>query len=173
MKKIMSKVMRQVRNEFKKYGADYPKYVWRMEIGSKGGIHIHLIINEIVTDVPMVNALKIVKKFWKLGKVYTTPTYEEGGFQGLAEYLCKEPDASGKEDENARKIMYPYVPSRNLEKPEVQKKVYKRLLVPEEPEQHPERLDCMEGFKVDVSTITRVVSPFNGMTYLKYTELRI
>lgn len=178
VKKIISKVLRQVKNEFKKYGVEGAecKRIYRIEIGSKGAIHIHLLINEIETDIPMINALKIVNKYWKAyGKVFNTPVYEAGGFQGLAEYFCKEPDASGKAGKKARKIMYPYVPSRNLEKPEKIVKVFKRLLVPAEPKkkENIKKLDCMPGYRIDEESITRTVNPFNGMTYLKYTELRI
>lgn len=175
MKKIIAKTIRQIRNEFKKYGVEgfECKYIYRLEIGTKGGIHIHMLMNELETEVPMINTLKIVQKFWTLGSVINKPTYEEGGFEGLATYLCKDPDASGKAGDKARRIMYPYVPSRNLEKPEKTVKVYKRLLVPAEPEQHPERLDCAEGFRVDPSSIVRVLNPYNGLSYLKYTEIRI
>lgn len=175
MKKIISTTIRKIKRDFKKYGIEgfECKYIYRMEIGSKGGIHIHLLMNELQTDVPMTDTLKIVRKYWTLGSVINKPTYEEGDFQGLAEYLCKEPDASGKAGEEARRIMCPYVPSRNLEKPEKTVKEYKRLLVPKDPEKHPERLECSDGFVIDASSIKRVLNPYNGMSYLKYIELRI
>lgn len=160
----------------KKYGG-ICKYVYRIEIGKYGAIHVHLFINEIETDVPMVNTRKIITKYWTYGRVYDKPTYEAGGFEGIAVYLCKEADKS--KDGKASKLLYPYVPSKNLEKPEHERKTYKRLTMKQIFKEIEERLtlgkksQLNENYVIDESTIKRGVGPFNGMSFLKYIEMRI
>lgn len=179
----MPKIMRQIKNEYKKYG-DIPKSAYRIEIGSKGGIHIHLLITEICTDVPGVTGRQIVSKFWKYGGVHEKPIYEAGGFEGIAVYLCKEADKS--KDGKAKQILYPYVPSKNWNNPEHEVKVYKRMTmraIIEEVERRLEEQRQMrdryrEHFEdkykkniIDELTYKKGINPFNGMSYLRFTEV--
>lgn len=60
------------------------KWICITEIGSKGAVHHHMIINRI----PELDTM--LAKMWKYGHVSIKLLYKEGDFQGLARYLCKE-----------------------------------------------------------------------------------
>ena len=96
------------------------KYIYRLEIGKQGGVHIHFLVNDIGgTD-------KLVAKEWKKVQqsagVYFAHAYEEGGFQALAEYVTKKPKGKALEQlslfpEEEQKQYISYNGSRNLIKP--------------------------------------------------------
>lgn len=84
------------------------------EIGSRGGVHHHLVINRIP------DADLIMRKAWEKGGVHIDLLYDEGGLRKLAEYLSKTPDGENKLKESR------YSCSRNLKIPVAEVKVYKR-----------------------------------------------
>lgn len=91
--------------------------------------------------------------------------YEDGGFDKLASYLTKPPEA----DEDAVKTRG-YVPSRNLEKPVPKKKRYFRLTVERLIKDGPKP---SKGFVIDKDSIVSGVNRFTGLSYLHYTEIRV
>lgn len=103
----------------------------------------------------------IVQKAWPHGNVHFKLAYKEGGFQKLAEYLTKE-----TKERNEEKEIKAYSCSRNLISPKLDVKEYKRRKVPSEPKPS-------KGFYIVPESIVRGVNPFNGLSYLKYIELRL
>ena len=150
-----------MRKAYKRNNADL-KYIYRIEIGKRGGIHIHIIINRIRgrtgTDI-------LVERYWKHGRPNFTLLYEEGGYDQLASYLTKEAEA----DADAVKARG-YVPSRNLVKPVPEKKTYFRRTVERLIKNGP---TASEGFVIDKDSIISGVNQFTGMSYLYYTEIRV
>lgn len=167
--------MRQITAEYKKYG-DVPKWFARIEIGKKGAIHVHLLLTEIETDIPGITGRKIVTKFWKYGGIHDRPTYEAGGFEGIATYMCKEADKS--KDGQANKILMPYTRSRNMEQPEHEVKVYKRWTMraiykelEKRLKEQKEKGPKYRGTVIDELTMKKGINPYNGMSYLRFTEV--
>lgn len=161
VKKDMSNFLDCMRRAYRRQ-EDELKYIYRIEVGKRGGIHIHIILNR-VRGKPGTDIL--VERYWKSGRPNFQLLYEDGGFDQLASYLTKEPEQS----EDAIKTRA-YVPSRNLEKPVPEKKTYLRRTVEKLIEEGPEPTP---GFYIDKSSIVSGVNVYTGMSYLHYTEIRV
>lgn len=161
VKNDLSKFIDNMRRAYRRQ-QDELKYIYRIEVGKRGGIHIHIILNR-VRGKPGTDIL--VERYWKPGRPNFTLLYEDGGFDQLASYLTKAPEQS----DDAIKTRA-YVPSRNLEKPVPEKKIYLRrtveTLIKDGPQPTP-------GFYIDKSSIVTGVNAFTGMSYLYYTEIRV
>lgn len=168
VKNDMTKFCNNMRDAYKRLKYIF-KFVRRMEIGKKGGIHIHILINRI----PNVDLL--VNKYWKNGYVNFTSLYEEGGYEKLASYIVKQPDEEIEKQlslfpEEDQKELIKYSRSRNLLIPEPEKKTYTRRTVKKLVEEGPEPT---KGFYIDKNSIQTGVNQFTGMSYFYYTEVRI
>ena len=109
MKDHAGKLVRKMREKYKKQGWTL-KYIYRLAIGSRGGRHIHILINresneKTATDLIITD---LWEQQWGHGHVNFRTTYSEGGYKQLAEYLTK-PLEEWEPDEVKR-----YHPSRNL-----------------------------------------------------------
>lgn len=149
------------------------KYIYRIEIGKQGGVHIHFLVNDIgSTD-------KLVKGEWdkvqQSAGIYFTHAYEEGGFQALAEYVTKKPKGKALEQislfpEAEQKHYIAYNGSRNLIRPEPETKEFSHWtmarILRDGPEPSP-------GYYIDKATVRQGVNPFTGYSYLYYTERRL
>lgn len=169
--KDLSKFNAVMRRIYKKMGEPY-KFVYRIEIGEQGGIHIHILINRSRkrpdTDV-------LIQENWKHGRVYFSNIYEAGGYKDLAEYITKLPDEEVKEqmnlfNEEEQKILVKYSTSRNLIRPEPERKEYENWTVRKLIEEGPKPT---QGYYIDKESIHSGVNRFTGMSYLYYTEVLI
>lgn len=170
IKKDFKKFTDQMRKIYKARGQIF-KYVYRMEIGSRGGIHIHILINRLEehdTDL-------VAKKAWVGNRMQWENVYESGGFERLADYIVKQPNRQMEGQlsffsEEERKVLVAYNSSRNLIRPEPERKVYQhwtmRKILNDGPKPAP-------GFYIDPDSIHRGVNRFTGMSYLRYTECRL
>lgn len=123
------------------------KLMYSIEHGSRGGIHMHMIM----PDVDGVNIDRILESLWKYGQVHTAGLYEKGGFHDLAEYLAK-----GEK----------YGHSRGLQMPKAEKP---RLLTRAELMDYPKP---EKDWRVMEDTITEGVNPVTGSPYLRYTLVK-
>lgn len=152
-KEDFKKFIREVRKQYKKRGYEL-KWMRNIEVGTKNGWHIHLIINRIPdTDIILAAA-------WKKGKVINELMYEKGEFAKLAEYITKTP----KTDPRLRESHYSA--SRNLPVPEPEEKVYLKWET-----WHNVRVP--KGFYLDVDSFHEGVNPVTGFKYRHYTLIRI
>lgn len=125
LKTIFKKFADRVRYQYKKAGQKF-KWIRRMEIGEKGGVHIHLIANRIE------DADLIIQKAWSEvtnGHVNLQPLYESDGYRELARYICKMPteEIQGQLslfDQEDRKTFIEVHTSKNLIRPKAQRKKY-------------------------------------------------
>ena len=157
VKKDYAAFRRYLRTEYKKRGLQQ-KYIYRMEIGKRGGIHLHAVMNAITGD--MREDICIMSICWQKarnrttvedmiaedsteiprlvaidGRVNVDLLRTEGGYAQLAEYLCK-PLPGDIEKELTReeiKELKMVGSSRNLLRVEPERKRYahwtmKRLL---------------------------------------------
>lgn len=163
----LTRFLRKLRAEYKKLHVPL-KFIYRIELGTQGGIHIHLLFNRVP------DADRIIQRLWIHGRVNWTSTYECGGFKSLAEYIVKEPEEIEGQmslfDEPDRGKLIKYSSSRNLVRPEPVKKEYSRRTVRkilrDGPKPH-------EGFYIDKDAIVIGVNPYTGYSYIHYTETRI
>lgn len=169
--KDFDKFRKTMREAYKKLGEKF-KYIYRLEIGRNGGIHIHMIINRS-RGRPDTEVL--IQEAWTAGRANYQNLYDAGGYQDLAEYIVKIPDKKVMKqlsffEEDERKVFIKYSSSRNLIKPEPICKDYRhwslRKIIEEGPKPTP-------GFYIDKSSLEYGINPFTGMSYLRYTEVRI
>lgn len=121
VKDHLTKYQRQMRREYKSRGQPY-KWICRIEIGSRGGIHVHMIVNRLSDPEADLIAQRIWGKITG-GRINYTNLYAEGGYAKLAKYITKKPNEEQTEqlkayDEKAVKGMIKYTSSRNLIIPE-------------------------------------------------------
>lgn len=103
-KKRLQTFIQKMRGHLKKAGLAF-KWIAITERGHKGACHHHMIIENIETD--QISMTKLVQQCWPYGRKNYTPLYEEGEFEGLAEYFVKK-----ETKEEAEGCMYSR--SRNL-----------------------------------------------------------
>lgn len=166
-KKDFEKFIRKVRREYQKRNA---KLYWmrNIEVGTRGGWHIHLVINRIPdTDV-------ILAKAWEHGKVISQLMYAVGEFRKLASYITKTPKT------DKRLVEADYSTSRNMSiKPPEEKifyhwKTFGRYREPEDrdPIDKDYHIRIPKGFYLDKESYHEGTNPF-GFPYRTYTLLRI
>lgn len=150
------------------------KWIERKEIGERGGIHVHMLINRIegvATDT-------LIKKAWKKaggGTVNFQCLYEQGGYEELAAYIVKKPNDEVEKQlsflpEEERKHFVKVSTSRNLIRPQPEVSVYKRRTLRKLFEEGPK---ITPGYYIDKNSIVCGVNPYTGMSYYRYTEYRI
>lgn len=163
-----------LRTEYKKKGKDL-KWIRRLEIGKRGGLHAHFILNNI-------GDTQIVSETWKksvkdAGRVYFANIDDEDGFNGLAEYICKEPDEEIQGQMSflipgEKKKLCSISTSRNLERPQVIKKTFnpwsiKRILTGQQ------IITPTKGYYIDKDSVRYGINKFTGLPYMRYREKKI
>lgn len=177
MRDFMRDVQRfqnHLRSIYKKKGYEL-KWIRRLEIGKRGGLHAHFIINSI-GDTQMV-AEAWSKAVKDSGRMHFEHIDDEDGYNGLAEYICKEPDEEIQGQMSflvpgEKKKLYSISTSRNLERPEAVKKkispwkVMRIILGKEE-------LTPTEGFAIEKDTVQTGFNRFTHLPYIRYREKRV
>lgn len=171
VKKDLKGFITSMRKEYKKRDEPF-KFVYRMEIGARGGIHIHILINRSRgkpdTDV-------LVQLAWKHGRVNFASIHEQGGYQQLACYIVKLPDKGIEKQlsffsEPDKRELIKFSSSRNLIRPEPERTEYRRWTVRKLVEEGPVPTP---GFYIDKDSVVYGTNPYTGMSYYRYTECRI
>lgn len=181
--------LRQMRKEYRKHGCEL-KWICRLEVGARGGIHMHMIVNRIQgvqTDAIIQDCWNRTLKhsFSKRGKTVSELRgyvdyellYDTGDYEALAKYITKIPEEETEEyeqlnlfDDIEQKALRTVTSSTNLIRPEPEKKVYShrtvRRMIQEGPKPTP-------GYYILQDSIKTGVNPFTGYSYLTYTEKRI
>lgn len=144
-----ARTLDRLRYRYKKLGEPL-KWMMAIEIGSRGGIHLHLVINR----VPDGDAL--ITGCWEHGATGIKLLYEQGDFKDLASYIAKEPPSSGKGK---------YYHSRNLKMPKIETKPMKRKTWPQEPR-------VPKGYYLDKDSLVEGINPVTGHPYRHYTLIK-
>lgn len=170
LQKARKRFTRLLRTDYKKHGAEL-KYIYRQEIGKKGGLHFHMLINE--AGVP----LSVIKDLWQQAggwNVNIESLYDEGGYEDLAEYIVKAPpsEIEGQITMDAYQLdkLSRYGCSRNLVRP-----------TPEEHECTHKEVDEMvrfgvkadEGYYLDKDSVYIGQNPYTGLSYIFYRQYKI
>lgn len=173
VKKDFKNFRDRLKRRYKKAGVEM-KYIYRMEIGKNGGIHIHFLINaaEGITG-NVINALW--SSVQNAASIYYTHIYEEGEYEDLAEYITKQPskEIEGQLNlfgEEERNDLIRYGRSQNLDIVEPEKKTRShwtmRKLIDRGPKPTP-------GYYIVKDSIRCGINQFTGYSYFYYTERRI
>ena len=112
---------------------------------------------------------------WTHGRINYELLYESGGYADLAEYIVKQPteEIEGQLSmftEDERKKLVSYSTSRNLIRPQPERKEYRRWTLKELVENGPKPTP---GYYIDKDSIVCGVNRYTGMSYYRYTEYRI
>lgn len=170
LKKDLDKMFYLLRKAYRSRGAPF-KWILRKEIGKRGGAHIHMIVNRIWgADMDL-----LIRNAWGK-KIDMQPMYEEGGYEDLADYIVKEPDEECEKQlslfpEEERKQFRTYSCSRNLIEPVPERKTYRRWTIARLIRDG--EIKAKPGYYVDKNSIHYGVNRFTGMSYLRYTEMKI
>lgn len=161
---------RSLRREYKKRGEEL-KWIRRLEIGRRGGMHAHYVINRIY------GVELLTYKCWKFGSSHFTYLSEEGGMAALAEYFAKELPSETEQikfiDEDVKQFVR-YSRSRNLVEPEKEEKSYKRRTMRKILEElRNGTRQAEEGFYIDKTSIRIGINLYTGYSYCYWRELRI
>lgn len=178
----------QLKEDWKKFYAEATKYykklgepfrwIQRMEIGERGGAHIHILLNRIPgedTDI-------VIQAIWNKitgGRVNFQPAYIEGGFEQLAAYMTKKPTKEKYPAEyrqlsllpqEERKVFQKISSSRNLLRPQPEVKKFSHWTMRKILKDGIENIKPTPGYYIDRNSIVCGKNPYTGMTYLYYTE---
>ena len=185
VKKDLKKFLKMLRRNYRDKHHEL-KFIYRMEIGARGGIHIHILVNRIwhtQTDIILLKAWETVLRQRRIpekrtaGMVDYKSIYDSGGYQNLAEYITKQPSEDSEEYKQLslfapvqQKLLLSVSSSRNLIRPEPQQKEIKHWTMRRIIEEGPKP---KKGYYIDKDSIVCGINPKTGMSYLKYTEVRI
>lgn len=164
VKKDIRNFIISMRRQYAKHQEEF-KFIYRVEIGRQGGVHIHMII-------PHIRGAD-VQNSWKHGRV-NIQLLDGGNYKELAAYITKPPDECVDKQislfpKEERKEFIKYSSSRNLIRPEPTRKVYTKWTVKKILE---EGIEPTKGYIVDKDSIYIGFNPYTGMNYIHYTEYR-
>lgn len=141
--------LEKLKRAYRRAGPDL-KYIGVTEIGSKGAVHHHIVIN----NPDGVNAMKLIQKAWPHGQQYITPLYEDGEYEDLAAYLVK--DETKEECGGAS-----YTRSRNLIIPEPKReKIFSKRWKADPP--------IPKGWSLVEGSLLNGINPVTGHPYQHY-----
>lgn len=150
----LKKFLKEMRKYHKKKGTIF-KYIVVTEY-KRSAIHHHLIINSV--------DMRDVQDMWKKGKARPTFLDDSGQYGQLASYLIKETSKTFKSDEHGPGKRYSC--SRNLEKPEIKKKIIPAKSWRKEPKPIP-------GYWIEKDSMRSGICEYNGYPYQFYRMIRI
>lgn len=144
--KKMRKVYKEERREL--------KYVEASEVGERGAVHIHMVINDI--------DMRKIEKLWRYGYVTSKPLDESGQYRKLAEYFIKYFQKTRKTSDQIQSKAYNC--SRNLKRPEPQKQIMRGRKFDKE-------IHVPKGWYLDKESIAEGITA-DGYEFFYYTLIK-
>lgn len=166
VKKDMAQFLRRVKSRYKREGEEL-KFIYRLEIGKRGGIHIHFLCNRIKSTQTDL----IIQEAWEHGRVNYENLQGEETFSKLASYIVKPlPEEQLEKLRKDEQQGYSKVStSRNLIRPAPEKKEYSKRTMRKLVRDGPTPTD---GYFIDKDSVEFGTNPYTGMSYYRYTEIR-
>lgn len=153
-KNDIQKFINRMKYRYKKAGEEF-RYIVITEVGKRGGIHHHMVMNRIQ------DADRMIAEQWKYGgAVHELIRTTAEDYKRLADYIAKQPA-----EDNAIKDKW-FSRSRNLKQPEVKRQIMKRRTFSEE-------IRPKKGYVVVKESIYSGTNPITGHLYRHYTMERI
>lgn len=186
-----------MRKQYKKRGAEL-KYIYRVEIGKRGGIHVHLVMNRLNDprgDLILSDAWTRARGMTPIedmledglcpadGLAHLDHVRAAGNGKELAEYLVKEQpveleDGTRLTPEEMKQTQK-YGSSRNLLRPVAEVKDYNHWTMRTILNLGPDGMNTKknryrtEGYAVDKDSWVNGINPYTGLSYLCYMEIPI
>lgn len=152
-KKDRADFIDRLRRRMKRGGVDF-KYILVTEVGKRGALHHHMVMNQIATDW--------IRETWGKGRIDIHPLDDTGQYSRLAEYFSKFAIQFRRLGGKGRA----WTRSKNLFRPETKRKVVRnRGYFREEPK-------VKKGYWLDKETVYMGVSELTGWNFLKYILVR-
>lgn len=167
VKTDLKKFIDAMRRRYKKAGCEF-KFIYRLEIGKQGGVHIHMI-------VPRIRGADLdIQDVWQQGRV-NFESLDDGDYKELASYITKPPDESVDKQLSlfpleVRREFVKYSSSRNLIRPVPERKEFKKRTVRKILR---EGIQPTKGYYIDKSSIVTGINQYTGMSYIHYTERKL
>lgn len=151
-KRHFAAFLTRLRRRYKKAGV---VMIWirNIEVGTRGGWHIHLVLKRI-PDLDVH-----VAECWEKGKAVIQLIYQKGNMKQLAAYLTKTPATDPRLKETH------YWTSRNLPVPEPEKKIIKGWKLSD-------AIRVPKGYELDKDSLFEGINPF-GFGFRMYLLVRI
>ena len=187
----------RMRTLYKKQGIAF-KYMYRIEIGKRGGIHVHIVMNRLDdqrADLIISDAWTRARGMTPIedmlldglcpadGLAHLDHVRAVGNGKELAEYLVKEqPDTledGTKLSRDEIKATCRCGSSRNLDRPVPEVKTYNHWTLRRLIELGAEGLNTQpnryrtKGYSVDKDSWVHGINPYTGLSYLCYFEVPI
>lgn len=178
MRKDWKNFTKELRKVYKKAGI-VCKWIKRMEIGKFGGPHIHMLISHID------NIDLVIKEAWHKtiadlivkGRNYVNiAPFDMDGAEDVAKYLAAEPEKKGLEGqynlfgEEEQKTFSRVDTSRNLKRPEAEKKTYSHWTVARI---WRDGLKPSKGNYIIPDSVKVGINKVTGYSYIYYMEKRL
>ena len=155
--KVIRAFRDKLRVAYKKQGWDM-KYIITCEIGERGAVHWHMVVNNMHNAETSTAAL--IRKLWARGRPYFSPLDDSGDYKALAEYIVKETSKRVEKEETVEKMSY--MISRNLVRPTVQEEKVDAVRWSKQPH-------VPKGWYLVKESLVNGINKFTGLPYQHYT----
>lgn len=152
LRKDIDKLLRKFRTLYKKQ-SKVLKYVWVAEVGERGAVHIHAVVNEIETSQ--------LKNVWSKGWISIKPLDSSGQYRKLASYFVKYSTKTKKTEKEITGRYYNS--SKNLIIPEPKKEVVSGRNA------YNHKITVPSGWYLDKESVVEAWHEVTGYMYFTYT----
>lgn len=152
LRKIVDKLLRDIRKIFKEAG-DVAKYVWVAEVGERGAVHVHMVLNAI--------EIAKLKKCWDKGWIDIKPLDDSGQYRKLASYFVKYSEKTMKTCEGFSGKRYNS--SKNLKIPQPTKTTVRSKNA------YNHTIEIPQGWYLDKDSVAESWHEVTGFMYFTYT----
>lgn len=153
IRKLLNGMRKKWRGERKEL-----KYIWAAEVGERGVVHIHMVVNSAE------NMSKYIRELWGKGWICIKPLDKSGQYRKLAEYFVKYSAKTMKTDEGY--IKKSYCSSKNLIIPEPKKRKIKAR------NRYNHTIEIPVGYYIDKESIKEAWHEVTGYMYFTYTLVK-
>lgn len=152
LREDIDRLLNKIRKIYKKEG-DTAKYVWVAEVGERGAVHIHMVLNHLDTAK--------LKTCWDKGYITVKPLDDSGQYRKLASYFIKYND---KTEKTYGKISgRHYNSSKNLKIPIPEKTTVRSRNA------YSHTIEIPRGWYIDKESIAEAWHEVTGYMYFTYT----
>lgn len=147
-------LLKKMRKVYRDEGREL-KYVETAEVGERGALHIHMVINDV--------DIRKIERLWKYGYVSSKPLDSSGQYRKLAEYFIKYAQKTRKTADKIQSKAYNC--SRNLKRPQPRKRIMRGRSFRKE-------IKVPAGWYLDKESVREGITE-EGYEFLYYTLIRI
>lgn len=156
LQKHVAAILRDLRRVYKQCGKEL-KYIWVAEIGERGAVHIHMVINSI--------DIQKIKRLWKYGHMHIDPLYEDGNYRKLAAYFIKYSEKTLNTTGELQGKRWNA--SKNLITPPERKRIIRSR------DHYSCDIKVPEGWYLDKDSIREGIHEITGYSYFNYTLVKL